>query len=87
MKYFASTMIAVCATAGFVPFEIDEDGEILSMVLSTKDWSSATASGRNVSIKGNNSMFLRNSEDLTDGSIYKTLLRGGSIEYDVDVSG
>jgi len=39
-----------------------------------------------VRIAGNNSLFMRNSESLDDSSIFKPLIRGGSIEYDVDVS-
>ena len=35
---------------------------------------------------GNNSLFLRDSMSLSEGSIYKPFLRGGSIAYDVNVS-
>ena len=57
------------------------------MRLSTKEWSTSEVSGNMVRIAGNNSLFMRNSESLDDSSIWKPRrLRGGSIEYDVDVS-
>jgi len=56
------------------------------MRLSTKEWSTSEVSGNMVRIAGNNSLFMRNSESLDDSSIFKPLIRGGSIEYDVDVS-
>ena len=62
------------------------DGTTKSMRLSTKEWSTSEVSGNMVRIAGNNSLFMRNSESLDDSSIFKPLIRGGSIEYDVDVS-
>lgn len=88
MKQFACALIAATAAAqGFIDFDIKVNGTTKGMKLSTKDWAYAEAEGGRVSVGGNNSLFLRKSADLDEDSVYKPRIRGGSIEYDVQVSG
>jgi len=45
---------------GFLNFPIYQDGYNHNKFLSTKSWSTASVSDREVTISGNNSLFLRN---------------------------
>lgn len=76
------------AKDGFHKFEVNVDGSKVIKYLSSKDFSEASTSSDRSELKmnGNNSLFLRNSEDLSSASLYKPLVRGGSISYNVDVS-
>lgn len=38
-------------------------------------------------MSGNNSLWLREKEDLSSSSLFRPLIRGGSISYKVDLSG
>ena len=88
MKPFATAILAATAAAtSYLDFSINIDGTDYAKKLSSKDWSSATVSGTSVTIAGNNSLFLRESESLDDAAIYKPLVRGGSISYTVNVGG
>ena len=89
MSLFALSMIAVVAAAdNFIRFRIKVDGDFSPKWLTNKNWSSAFTEDfkKSVTIANNNSLFLRNSKSLSEEAMYEPMLRGGSIEYDVDVS-
>ena len=74
------------AKDGFLKYVIDIDGNTITKYLSTKEWSTAETMESSLTISGNNSLFLRDTEDHSSASIFKPTIRGGSISYDVDVS-
>ena len=55
--------------------------------LSSKSWSSASAGGSTVEIGSNNSLFIRDARSMDESVIFKPKMLGGSIEYDVNISG
>ena len=89
MKHFAAAIIASTVMGDhWLDFTVKKDGRYYDKILSPKDWSSAEVNydHNEVTIMGNNSLFLRTYPYFDDWAIFKTYLRGGSIEYDVNVS-
>lgn len=78
------------AQDGFLKFSVDVDGSEIIKYLTNKEWSEAYTSDdrKEIQMRGNNSLFLRESEDedLRSSSLFKPLIRGGSISYTVDLS-
>ena len=88
MKQFASALVvATAAASSFVDYTIRVDGSDVTRSLSYKDWSTADVTGSTLTIGGNNSLFMRTERSMHNDAIFKPLIRGGKIEYDVNVSG
>ena len=87
MKQFAISLIAASALAtNFIEYSITSDGVAKNKYLSTKDWSIANTSSNFLYFEGNNSLYLRDKECMKDRAMFKPQLRGGSFEFDVNVS-
>jgi hypothetical protein len=88
MKQFACALVVATAAAqSFIDFDVSVNGDTKGMKLSTKDWAYAQTQGDRLTIGGNNSLFLRKTASLDESSVFKPRIRGGSIEYDVQVAG
>lgn len=88
MKKFAAAIIATAAFAqDWEAVEVEVDGSTKELYSYSKDWSSAAFDKNAIQINGNNSLPIQRSKSSSDSATFKPTIRGGSISYDVNVSG
>ena len=88
MKKFAAAIIATAAFAqDWESIDVAIDGASKELYSYSKKWSSAAFDKDAIQINGNNSLPLQRSKSSGDGATLKPIVRGGSISYDVNVSG
>ena len=88
MKSFTSILIAATASATqFNIFPIKYNENWLDLFLSNKCWAEAEVNDNyELEIGINNSLYMHDAENTLWESEFKPNLKGGSIEYDVNVS-
>ena len=89
MRTFAiSALVAVAANASYQTFKITKDGNSDDKYFRSQDWTDAPVdqSDRRVQVKNNNSLLIKNQEFDGYEYAYKPYIRGGAIEYTVDLS-
>lgn len=78
-------------TLEFDPIDITLNGKVMSLYATRFSWSTPKVSGDKAEIDGNGRMYfstMPNNTAITDpDQIFKVNLLGGSIEYDIDLSG
>ena len=87
MRTFAvSAIIAVAANAMYHEYPITVDGSAKNLYYRSQDWSSADQDvpGR-VNVSSNNAILLKHNEFEGHEYAYKPYIRGGAIEYTVDL--
>ncbi len=89
MRHFA--VIAVIATSAFAQFmdlNVRQGSTDYTKYVESQVWSTASVSAdkQSVTIGMNNNLFIQNSPEDGSNNAYKPGIRGGSIEYDVDLS-
>lgn len=89
MRHFASALIASMGSAQWINWPITVDGNAKTVYIDSKDWSQANYIQNEVFIGANNSLFVRDTTDETHAlwSMYNPYIRGGAVEYDINVSG
>ena len=89
MRTFAVTaLFAVAANATYETYKITQDGSSKNLYFRSQDWSSAELDQNKSRIKvpENNSILLKNQEYEGYNYAYKPYVRGGAIQYTVDLS-
>ena len=89
MRTFAiSALVAVAVHANYQTFKITKDGNSDDKYFRSQDWTDAPVdqSDTRVQVKNNNSLLIKNQEFEGYEYAYKPYIRGGAIEYTVDLS-
>ena len=73
-------------TSQFQEFIITVDGTDRTKYIRSQDWSTATATGKSLRVGKNNNVFLQDMDVSGPDYAFSPLIRGGSIEYDIDLS-
>jgi hypothetical protein len=88
MQKFAMAMLASVASADWLTWWINVNDGVGAGYVKGKDFSTASTSQWDVKLGNNNNAWLRWTKDdaLTDASVWKPGIRGGSVSYDVNLS-
>jgi hypothetical protein len=92
MKQFAVAILAAIASAqsqnGWMALNMVKDGNDYpdGYFVRSQDWSTATVQDKTLTIGGNNSMAIQLSQTEDVAANFKPYVRGGSIQYDVNLS-
>ena len=89
MRTFAiSALVAVAVHANYQTFKITKDGNSDDKYFRSQDWTDAPVdqSDTRVQVKNNNSLLIKNQAFEGYEYAYKPYIRGGAIEYTVDLS-
>jgi hypothetical protein len=84
--FTVSAIIAVAANAMYNEYPITVDGSTKTLYYRSQDWSSAETNQSSVKVSSNNSILLKDQEYEGHEYAYKPYIRGGAIEYNVDLS-
>ena len=89
MRNFAiSALVAVAVDATYQTLKITKDGNSDDKYFRSQDWTDAPLDlgGTRVAVKTNNSLLIKNQAYDGYEYAYKPYIRGGAIEYTVDLS-
>jgi hypothetical protein len=86
-KSITLSALAVLAVSGeYLELPIIKDGSEDILYYRSQDWSETWADGKRVSVPNNNSILLKSNAYDGDTMAYKPRIRGGALEYTVDLS-
>ena len=88
MNKFALAMLASVSSAEWLTWYINVNDGVGAGYVQPKSFSSASTNNWDLNLSNNNNAWLRWKKDdqLSDNSVWKPGVRGGSISYDIDVS-